>query len=392
MPINPIIAGYQADMTSWRRDIHAHPELCFEEERTAAIVADLLRRFGCDAVTTGVAATGVVGTIHGRNGPGERAIGLRADMDALPILEANDFAHVSRHTGKMHACGHDGHTTMLLGAARYLAETRRFDGTVQVIFQPAEEGGGGARRMMDEGLFSRFPVDAVYGMHNWPELPPGSVAVRAGAMMASTDQFTIIVRGHGAHAAMPHLGVDPVLTASHIVVALQALVSRATAPSEAAVLSVTMFHAGSATNVIPPSAQLDGTVRSLSPEARDRMEAGLRRVVEHVAASFGATATVEYRRGYPVTVNTALEADIAARAAAQVVGAGQVLRDFTPSMAAEDFGYMLEEKPGAYIWLGQGGSALGCALHNPRYDFNDEMLAVGASLWAALVEDQLPLI
>lgn len=391
MPINPRIAAFERDMVAWRRDIHAHPELCYEERRTAGVVADLLRRFGCDHVETGVAETGVVGVIRGRGAPGGgvKALGLRADMDALPVTEANDFAHVSRHAGKMHACGHDGHTVMLLGAARYLAETRNFAGTVNVVFQPAEEGGGGGKRMIEEGLFQRFPCDAVYGMHNWPELPAGVVGVRAGAMMAATDQFSITVSGHGAHAAMPHLGVDPVLAGSHIVVALQSLVSRATAPAEAAVLSVTMFHAGSASNVIPPSAQLDGTVRTLSAESRDRMEAGLRRVADSVAAGFGATATVEYRRGYPVTVNSPDGADAAARAAARVVGADKVLRDFAPSMAAEDFGYMLEELPGAYIWLGQGGSALGCALHNPRYDFNDAMLSVGASLWAELVEGEL---
>jgi amidohydrolase len=391
MPIKPRIAAFERDMTAWRRDIHAHPELCFEERRTAAVVADLLRRFGCDAVATGIAETGVVGVIHGRGGPNGRSIGLRADMDGLPVPEANDFAHASRHPGKMHACGHDGHTAMLLGAARYLAETRDFAGTVNVIFQPAEEGGGGARRMIEEGLFDRFPCDAVYGLHNWPESPAGEIAVRAGAMMAATDQFTITLKGRGGHAAMPHLGVDPVLAGANLVVALQSLVSRNTAPTEAAVLSVTMFHAGTASNVIPPTAQLDGTVRTLSAADRDRMEEGLRRMVHSVAGGFGAEATVDYRRGYPVTVNTAAEADRAAHAAAGVVGVGKVRRDFAPSMAAEDFGYMLEQKPGAYVWLGQGGSGLGCSLHNPRYDFNDEMLSVGASFWAELAENELPL-
>ncbi len=388
MPIIDRIKDFQPDLVAWRRDLHAHPETAYEEARTSQLVAARLESFGVE-VRRGLAGTGVVGTLRGR-GEGGRAIGLRADMDALPMPEANDFAHASRHPGKMHACGHDGHTTMLLGAARYLAETRNFAGTVRFIFQPAEEGKAGGRRMIEEGLFQDFPVDAVYGAHNWPDLPPGTIAVRTGPIMASADQFTIAVEGRGAHAAMPHLGVDPVVVAAHIITAAQTLVSRNTDPADSAVVSFTIIEAGTAFNVIPDRVRIDGTVRTFRPETQDRIEAQLGRLAQGVAAGFGATASLSYFRNYPVTINTADETELAARAAALVVGEDNVVFDPPPSMGAEDFGFMLQERPGSYVWIGQGGSALGCGLHNPKYDFNDEILAIGASYWATLVETALP--
>ncbi|WP_431859502.1 M20 aminoacylase family protein [Azospirillum sp.] len=388
MPVINRIAEFHADMTAWRHDIHAHPELAYEEHRTADLVAAKLEEFGI-AVHRGLGGTGVVGTLKGR-GEGDRAIGLRADMDALPMPEANGFAHASTTPGKMHACGHDGHTTMLLGAARYLAETRNFDGTVHFIFQPAEEGKAGARAMIEQGLFQTFPMERVFGMHNWPDLPPGTMAVHPGPVMAAADQFTITVEGRGSHAAMPHLGVDPVLVAAHIVTAAQSLVSRGTDPQDAAVVSVTWVQAGTTFNVIPNEALLHGTIRTFRPETRARIHEQFARLASSVAQGFGATARVEIRPGYPPTVNAEAEATIAAEVAARVVGAANVTWNPPPSMGAEDFGYMLHEKPGAYVWLGQGGSALGCTLHNPHYDFNDEMLPVGASYWATLVETVLP--
>ncbi|PWC75937.1 M20 aminoacylase family protein [Azospirillum sp. TSH64] len=390
MPINNRIAAFQDDMTAWRRDIHAHPELGFEEKRTSDIVATKLAEFGI-AVHRGLGGTGVVGTLTGLGTGSGRTIGLRADMDALPMPEANDFDHASRHAGKMHACGHDGHTTMLLGAARYLAETRNFDGTVHFIFQPAEEGLGGAKRMIDDGLFRQFDCEQVYGLHNWPELPAGRIAVHPGPVMAAANQFEIHVTGHGAHAAMPHRGIDPVLVSAHIITAAQSLVSRGTNPAESAVVSITVVEAGTAANVIPDSARMRGTMRTFSEENHSRIQEQFGRLVSSIAEGLGATAELRFRPGYPATVNSEPEARIAAAAAAKVVGEENVVWAPDPTMAAEDFGYMLKERPGAYIWLGHGGHlGSSCRLHNPHYDFNDAILTTGASYWASLVETILP--
>jgi hippurate hydrolase len=388
--IKPEIASFHDDLTSWRRDFHAHPELGFEEVRTSAIVAEKLRSWGID-VAAGVGRTGVVGTIKGR-GASNRAIGLRADMDALPMQEANDFAHASKHPGKMHACGHDGHTTMLLGAARYLAQTRNFSGTVHLIFQPAEEGMGGAASMIADGLFERFPVDAVYAVHNYPSMPIGSFGVRPGPMMASADEFAVTIKGKGGHAAMPHLAIDPLIVAAHVLVALQTLVSRATNPGEAGVLTVGMIHGGTATNVIPETVTFEGTVRALDPATRDLLEAGLTRVAMHTAEAHGATAIVNYKRDFPVLVNAAEEAAFAADTASDIFGADAVNRRVAPVMGAEDFAFMLEHRPGAYAFIGQGnGSHSSNSVHNQHYDFNDDILPIGATYLASLVERSLPL-
>ena len=390
MPINNRIAAFQDDMTAWRRDIHAHPELGFEEERTSDIVAAKLAEFGI-TVHRGLGGTGVVGTLKGLGTGSGRTIGLRADMDALPMPEANDFDHASRHAGKMHACGHDGHTTMLLGAARYLAETRNFDGTVHFIFQPAEEGLGGAKRMIDDGLFRQFDCEQIYGLHNWPELPAGQIAVHPGPVMAAANQFEILVTGHGAHAAMPHRGIDPVLVSAHIITAAQSLVSRGTNPADSAVVSITVLEAGTAANVIPDRARLLGTMRTFSEENHRRIQEQFARLVSSIAEGLGAKAELRFRPGYPATVNSEPEARIAAAAAAKVVGDENVVWAPAPTMAAEDFGYMLKERPGAYIWLGHGGHrGPSCRLHNPHYDFNDAILTTGASYWASLVETILP--
>jgi hippurate hydrolase len=390
MPIINRIAEFHADMTAWRRDLHAHPELGFEEFRTSDLVAARLAEWGIE-VERGIGGTGVVGTLHGAHPAREaRVIGLRADMDALPMQEENDFPHASKTPGKMHACGHDGHTAMLLGAARYLAETRNFAGTVRFVFQPAEEGKGGARRMVEEGLFERLPCDEIYGLHNWPEMPAGTIAVRPGPMMAAADHFDVKVVGHGGHGAMPHHSIDPVVVAAQIVTALQPLVSRNTDPLDNAVVSVTRISGGTAYNVIPREVQLAGTARTFRPATRDAIEAGIRRVAEGVAAAFGARAEVDYRRNYPATLNHAAQADFAASVAAKVVGEPGVIRDFEPSMGAEDFAFMLEKRPGCYAWIGQAGGPSGCMVHNPRYDFNDEILPLGASYWATLVETALP--
>ena len=390
MPINNRIAAFQDDMTAWRRDIHAHPELGFEEERTSDIVAAKLAEFGI-TVHRGLGGTGVVGTLKGLGTGSGRTIGLRADMDALPMPEANDFDHASRHAGKMHACGHDGHTTMLLGAARYLAETRNFDGTVHFIFQPAEEGLGGAKRMIDDGLFRQFDCEQIYGLHNWPELPAGQIAVHPGPVMAAANQFEILVTGHGAHAAMPHRGIDPVLVSAHIITAAQSLVSRGTNPADSAVVSITVLEAGTAANVIPDSARMLGTMRTFSEENHRRIQEQFARLVSSIAEGLGAKAELRFRPGYPATVNSEPEARIAAAAAAKVVGDENVVWAPAPTMAAEDFGYMLKERPGAYIWLGHGGHrGPSCRLHNPHYDFNDAILTTGASYWASLVETILP--
>ncbi len=373
-------------MTAWRRDIHAHPEIAFEEKRTSDIVAEALTSFGIE-VDRGLAGTGVVGRL--KAGDSERTIGLRADMDALPMQEHNSFDHRSRHDGKMHGCGHDGHTSMLLGAARHLAEKRNFDGTVHFIFQPAEEGAGGARVMIEDGLFLRFPCDAVYGMHNWPGMETGTIGVRGGPMLAAADLFSITIRGHGAHGAMPHLGIDPVVVGAELVSALQTVASRAVDPMQAAVVSVTQFHAGAADNVIPDQAVLSGTTRAFDPAVQDKIEARMRAICAGVAAAHEVEIDLDYRRNYPPLINTDAEADRAARAAAAVVGEDKVVRDPVPVMGAEDFAFMLQAKPGAYVWIGNGAGEGGCMLHNPHYDFNDAILPVGAAYWVSLVEQEL---
>lgn len=374
----------QADeFVQLRRDIHRHPELAFDEHRTSALVADKLQGWGY-AVERGLGGTGLVGQLV--RGNGQCRLGLRADMDALPIQEKNDFAHHSRHAGRMHACGHDGHTAMLLGAAAQLAAKPDFDGTVYFLFQPAEEGEGGAPAMIADGLFERFPMDAVFGLHNWPGLPLGQIAVHHGPVMACADRFDIEVRGHGAHAAMPHQGVDPVLAGAALVQALQSVVSRNADPQDAAVLSVTQFHAGDAYNVIPDVARIGGTVRAFRPELRAQVEDAMQRVCAGIGAAFGANVNFEYRRGYPPTINSHAEADFCAQAAAEVCGKAHVLIDPKPSMGAEDFSYFLQEKPGCYIWLGNGPGEGGCTLHNPHYDFNDEAIPYGVAYWVRLAQ------
>jgi hippurate hydrolase len=370
-------------MTRWRRDLHAHPEIAFQEQRTADLVATRLESFGIE-VHRGIARTGVVGKL--RAGNSLRAIALRADMDALPIEEANDFAHRSRHAGRMHACGHDGHTAMLLGAACHLARTRRFNGCVYFIFQPAEESEGGGRLMVEEGLFERFPVEAVYGLHNWPGLPVGQFAVMPGPMMACSDGFEIRLLGRGTHAAMPHLGRDPVLAAAALVQALQSIASRRVSATDPVVLSVTQIHAGDTWNVIPAQATLRGTARAFTPAVQDQIEAALHEIAAGVAAAHGVSAEVEYLRRYPPTINSAPEAALAARVAAAVFGAANVHTDLAPTMGAEDFAFMLQKKPGAYAWIGNGGVEGGCILHNPRYDFNDAILPLGGAYWVHLAE------
>ncbi len=377
------------DLIAIRRDIHAHPELAFQETRTADIVARELASYGLE-VHRGLAKTGVVGTL--RKGSATRAIGLRADMDALPVEEKNAFAHCSRYAGKMHACGHDGHTTLLLGAARYIAEHKDaldFDGTVHFIFQPAEESEAGGDVMVKDGLFELFPVDAVYGLHNWPGIAVGEMSVMPGPVMAGTCAFEIAVSGHGCHAAMPHQGVDTLVVASHLVLALQTVVARSLHPCESAVVSVTQIHGGEALNVIPDDAVLRGTIRTFKPEIQDQVEAAIERLCAGVAATFGATIKASYDRRYPPTVNSAAETELCRAAAGAVFGETNVRRDDIPSMAAEDFAYMLLVKPGCYVWLGNGPGTGGCSLHNPHYDFNDEILPLGISYWVKLVETAL---
>jgi amidohydrolase len=383
------LAGWHGELTAFRRDLHAHPELGFEERRTAARVVAALRAAGVDEIHEGIGKTGVVGVIHGAQRASPRLIGLRADMDALPMGEENDFAWRSTTRGLMHGCGHDGHTTMLVGAARYLAETRRFAGRAVLIFQPGEEGFAGAKAMIDDGLFERFPVESVYAMHNWPQLPAGHIGVNPGPMMAAADRIEIVVHGKGGHGAHPYLAVDPVLVAAHIITAAQSLVSRNVSPIDSAVVSLCSMQAGDpgAYSVIPREARLVGTVRSFRPEVQDMIEERLSRLVDSVAVAFGATASLHYRRSYPATINSAAQAEFAADTAAALVGEDKVLRVLPPSMGAEDFSFMLQVKPGAYLRLGQGG---GCFLHNTRYDFNDEVLPLGAALFASLVERSLP--
>jgi hippurate hydrolase len=387
MPIADRIARMHTELTGWRRDIHAHPELGFEETRTSDLVAAKLAAFGCE-VHRGLGKTGVVGTL--RAGSGAGSVGLRADMDALPIVEGNTFEHRSRNQGKMHACGHDGHTTMLLGAARYLAETRNFDGTVHFIFQPAEEGLGGAKAMVEDGLFEKFPCEAIFGMHNRPGLPLGQFAVRAGPMMAAGAFFDIRVTGKGAHGARPETGIDPVMVASHIAIALQTIVSRNAPPVETAVLSVTKIHGGDAYNVIPQTAQLAGTVRAFSRELMALIETSMKRVAKGVAEAFGATAEVDFRFLFAPTVNDVREAEFAAGICTELVGADKVERNPALIMASEDFSFMLEKVPGCYVNIGNGAAEGSCEVHNPGYDFNDAALPLGASFFARLVETRLP--
>lgn len=384
------IRRFHADLTKIRRDLHANPELAFEENRTSSVVSDYLKALGLE-VHTGIAKTGVVAVI--KNGSSSRGIALRADMDCLPMHENNSFAHRSQNAGRMHACGHDGHTTMLLGTARYLAETRNFDGTAYLVFQPAEEGGGGGERMVKEGLFERFPAETVYAVHNWPGLPPGKIAVGAGPMMAATDEIQITVRGKGGHAALPHLAVDPVVMAAHIITALQTVASRNVEPVDAVVVSLCSMQTSQlgAFNVIPDHVKLIGTVRSFRPETRTLAEKRVREIAQGVAAALGGAAEVAYTRGYPATINSAREAEFAARVGDRIFGPGGVVRDPDPTMGGEDFSYMLQARPGAYVFLGQGGIAGGCMLHNPNYDFNDEVIPLGAGYLAALVEESLPL-
>src|SRR3954452_14675823 len=386
MPVVDRIAAMQAEVAAWRRDIHAHPEILFEVHRTAAGVAEKLKAFGCDEVVTGIGRTGVVGVIHGRTGAG-KAIGLRADMDALPMDEETNLPYRSRNPGAMHACGHDGHTAMLLGAAKYLAETRNFAGTAIVIFQPAEEGGGGGREMVKDGMMERFAIDEVYGMHNYPGLPVGEFAIRPGPLMAAADRLTIDIEGRGGHAARPHTAIDTVLVGAQIINQIQSIVARNVDPLQAAVVSICMFQAGSTENVIPQTAHLRGTARSLTPEVRDILERRLNEVVTRTARLYGATAKLTYKRDYPVTRNHEKQAAFAATVAAQVVGQDRVDDRFPPVMGAEDFSFMLEARPGAFIFVGNGDSA---GLHHPAYDFNDETIPVGTSYWVKLVETALP--
>ncbi|CAI8281238.1 MAG: putative hydrolase YxeP [Alphaproteobacteria bacterium UBA4588] len=388
MPIINRISDFHPDMTEWRRALHAHPEICFEEVWTGDFIAEKLRSFGIE-VSRGLGKTGVVGMLKGQ-GNSPRAIGLRADMDALPMPEENQFEHRSQIDGKMHACGHDGHMTMLLGAARYLAETQNFDGTVYFIFQPAEEGGAGGKAMVDDGLFEQHPIQDIWGMHNWPGLPAGDVAVNTGACMASADQFAITLTGRGSHAAMPHQAIDPILAAASLIQALQMVVSRTTDPLDPAVLSVTMLNGGSAFNVIPDTVTLGGTARAMVASTRAAMEQKIRDISALTAKAHGCLVEVDWQPGYPPTVNTETEALRAADVARAVVGSNKVHVNMPPSMVAEDFAFMLEERPGAYIWLGAGEAVEGKMLHNTGYDFNDDILPVGASYWSQLVESELP--
>lgn len=389
------ISQFHPELTVFRRDLHAHPELGFEEVYTGARVKESLQVCGVDAIHTGIGKTGLVATIKGRGGHSTRMIGLRADMDALPMTELNDFAWKSARSGLMHGCGHDGHTAMLVGAARYLAETRNFDGTAVLIFQPGEEGYAGARVMIEDGLFDRFPVDAVYGMHNWPALRPGTVGLNAGAMMASADRVTIEITGRGGHGAHPYQTVDPVLVAAHTITAIQSIVSRNVRAIDSAVISICAMQAGDlgAMSVTPGKATLVGTVRTFSTAVQDLVERRLNELCQAVATAFGASAVVHYERIYPATINTPQETLFAARVAEGLVGVDHVVRDLEPSMGSEDFSFMLRVKPGAYMRIGQGAeNGLGtCVLHNTRYDFNDDILPLGAALHASLVEQSMPL-
>jgi amidohydrolase len=386
------LRGEHEALTELRRDLHAHPELGFEEHRTVEVVSRELDRLGVE-FHAGVGKTGVVAVIRGQRGDSGRSIGLRADMDALPMHEENDFAHASRFKGRMHGCGHDGHTTMLLGTARYLAATRRFDGTAYLIFQPGEEGYAGGKAMIDDGLFERFPADQIYALHNWPALPPGKIGIRSGPMMAAADRIEIHIEGRGGHGAHPHMAVDPVLVAGHIITAAQSIVARNVSPLDTAVVSLCAMHAGNlaAMSVIPREARLAGTVRTFRPQTQDAVERRLNELVHSIAAGFGARATLKYERVYPATINSEREAEFAAQVADALVGPDNVVRELEPSMGSEDFSFMLQRRPGAYMRLGQGGAEGGCFLHNSRYDFNDAVIPIGAGYLAALAEAALPL-
>ena len=385
------IAGWQSELTALRRDLHMHPELGFEEHRTAQVVCERLTAMGIEH-HAGIGKTGVVAVVRGRQTKSGRAIGLRADMDALPMQEENSFAHRSRFDGRMHGCGHDGHTVMLLAAARYLHETRHFDGTAYLIFQPGEEGFAGGKAMMDDGLFERFPADEVYALHNWPGLPAGTLAVRPGPVMAAADRIDIRIAGRGGHGAHPHLVIDPVLVAAHIITAAQSIVARNVSPIDTAVVSICSMQAGhpGAMSVVPREAHLVGTVRTFRASTQDMIERRLQELVPSIAAALGATATLDYQRVYPATVNTLVEAEFAARVAQGLVGADKVVTDLEPSMGSEDFSFMLQAKPGAYARLGQGGAEGGCFLHNTRYDFNDAVIPLGAGYLASLAERAMP--
>ena len=388
MPLINRFAELHSDITEWRRDFHENPELMYDTHRTADIVAEKLRAFGCDTVKTGVGRTGVVGVIHGKQQNSGKVMGLRADMDALPIYEQTGLPYASKTEGKMHACGHDGHTAMLLGAAQYLAETRNFDGTAVVIFQPAEEGGAGGKAMVDDGLMEEFGIQEVYGMHNWPGLPVGQFAIRDGAFFAATDLLDIKITGKGCHAAMPNDGVDTTLVASAIVMNLQSIVSRNTNPLESLVVSITSFETESkAFNVIPEFVQLKGTVRTLSPEIRDLAQDRITAIIENTAAAYGATAELDYNRNYPVMINTTDETDFAIKVAQNVAGEQNVDPNTPQVMGGEDFAFMLEARPGAYILIGNGE---GANVHHPLYNFNDEAIPAGCSYWAGLIEQGMP--
>ncbi len=385
--IESILAD-SAAVTAIRRDLHAHPELCFEEKRTADVIAKALTDWGIP-IHRGLGKTGVVGIV--KNGSSGRAVGLRADIDALPMTEHNRFAHASKHPGKMHACGHDGHTAMLLGAAKHLARHRNYDGTVYLIFQPAEEGGGGAREMIRDGLFEKFPMEAVFGAHNWPGMAAGQFALKTGPCFASSNEFRIVIRGKGAHAAMPHNGIDPVPVACQMVQAFQTIITRNKRPIDAGVISVTMIHTGEATNVVPDSCEIQGTVRTFTYEVLDMIERRMQEVAEHTSAAFGATVEFEFKRNYPPTINHAAETAFAREVMADIVGAERVVEQ-EPTMGAEDFAYMLQARPGCYAFIANGDGAhreMGhgggpCMLHNPSYDFNDDLIPLGATLWVRL--------
>ncbi|HLZ06494.1 MAG TPA: M20 aminoacylase family protein [Bradyrhizobium sp.] len=388
MPIVNRIAALADDMAAWRHDFHEHPELLYEVHRTAGIVADKLREFGCDEVVTGIGRTGVVGVIHGRKNTSGRTIGLRADMDALPIEETSGVPYASKTPGLMHACGHDGHTAMLLGAAKYLAETRNFDGTAVVIFQPAEEGGAGGKAMVDDGLMTRWGVQEVYGLHNMPGIPEGHFAINSGAMLAAADSVEIKVTGKGGHGGLsPHKAVDTVLIGAQIVTALQSIVARNVDPLKSAVVSITMFHTGTAFNIIPETAELKGTVRALDPAVRDLLERRIGEIADSIARAYGGSAETKYTRMYPVTMNHAQQAEVAAEVARDVVGSDHVNDRVLPLMGGEDFAFMLEARPGAFVFLGMGD---GNECHHPAYRFNDNVLGHGASYWVRLIEKSMP--
>ncbi len=387
MPIINRFAELHDEITGWRREIHSNPELLFDVEQTAGFVTEKLKEFGLDEVVTGIGRTGVVGIIKGNDTSSGKVIGLRADMDALPIHEETGLDYASKVDGKMHACGHDGHTAMLLGAAKYLSETRNFDGSVAVIFQPAEEGGGGGREMVEDGMMDRFNIQEVYGLHNWPGVPVGNFGTRPGALMAATDIFTIDIQGSGGHAAKPHETIDPIVIASHIILALQSIASRSVDPIKSVVVSVTTCNAGTAFNVIPDTASLNGTVRTLDESVRDLTEQRIQEVVEYTAKAHGATAVLDYKRNYPVVMNHVKETSFAVDIASGISGEDRVDTDASPTMGGEDFAFMLNARPGSFIFLGNGDTA---PVHHPKYNFNDEIIPVGCSYWAKLVETAMP--